>query len=231
MSRVETAIKIWYHEMMKKILIIGGIIAFFVIGFYLISRTGVNENIPSQNESSKIQTEQPPMQQKMIIKTNKAYTAILHTSQGDIGINLDVKTRPVTVNNFVTLAQKNFYNNTIFHRVIKGFMIQGGDPKGDGTGGPDSYVVEAPAANTKYARGVVAMAKKGSDPAGTSGSQFFIMQEDNTLPPDYAVLGTVVSGMDVVDAIANAPVASSGFGEMSKPVTPVSVSSVEVVIK
>lgn len=216
---------------MKKGFIIASIAILFLLGFFLISRSGNNEE--SQISGNNVETQSQPtaMKQKMIIDKSKTYTATLHTSSGDIVIDLDVKTRPVTVNNFVTLAQKDFYKNTIFHRVIKGFMIQGGDPKGDGTGGPDEYVVEAPAANTKYSRGVVAMAKKGNDPAGTSGSQFFIMQDDNALPPDYAVLGTVSSGMDVVDAIADAPVENSGFGEVSKPVTPVTVSSVDITVK
>jgi cyclophilin family peptidyl-prolyl cis-trans isomerase len=163
------------------------------------------------------------------IDKTKSYTAILNTSSGNITVSLNAKTSPITVGNFVSLARKNFYSNTIFHRVIKGFMIQGGDPKGDGTGGPDEYVVEAPASDTKYARGIVAMAKKGLDAPGTSGSQFFIMQEYNAMPPEYAVLGQVESGMDIVDKIANAPVLSSREG--STPVTPVTVKSVTIIEK
>ena len=156
--------------------------------------------------------------------TNKNYTAILKTSEGNIEITLNAKETPITVNNFVSLAKKNFYDNTIFHRVIKGFMIQGGDPTGTGAGGP-GYQFDDEKFSGEYTRGTVAMANAGPN---TNGSQFFIMQEDNQLPHNYVIFGKVVSGMDVVDKIANAPVTYNSSGEMSKPITPVTVNSVEI---
>lgn len=164
----------------------------------------------------------------MEINPDKTYTATLQTSDGDIVISLDAKDTPVTVNNFAYLATKNFYDNTIFHRVIKGFMIQGGDPNGDGTGGPGYQFSDEPFKGA-YTRGTVAMANAGPN---TNGSQFFIMQEDNTqLPRNYVIFGHVIQGMDVVDAIAGAPVEANSHGEISKPVNPVKVVSVKITEK
>src|SRR3989344_2674664 len=159
----------------------------------------------------------------MTIDQNKKYSATLHTSAGDIVINLNAKGTPITVNNFVNLAQDKFYDNTIFHRVIDGFMIQGGDPKGDGTGGPGYRFADEPFTG-EYTRGTVAMANAGPN---TNGSQFFIMHATYPLPKNYVIFGSVVSGLDVVDKIATAPVQSNGM-EMSRPVNPVVVSSVDI---
>ncbi len=160
----------------------------------------------------------------MNIDTNKTYQAVLHTTEGDIVVSLNAQATPITVNNFVTLAEKNFYNNTIFHRVIKGFMIQGGDPKGDGTGDPGYKFADEPFTGD-YTRGTVAMANSGPD---TNGSQFFIMHADAELPKNYVIFGTVTSGLEVVDKIAEAPVEISRSGERSQPVTPVRVTSVTI---
>lgn len=164
----------------------------------------------------------PPV---MAIDTTKEYTATLKTSAGDITVQLNAKATPTTVNSFVFLAREKFYDGTIFHRTIPGFMIQGGDPQGTGMGGPGYNVVETPSKDTKYDRGVIAMAKTGADPAGTSGSQFFIMHKDYPLPPDYIVFGETIEGLDVVDKIANAPTTKQG-GE--SPVTPVVIESVTI---
>lgn len=161
------------------------------------------------------------------IDKTKTYTAILMTSAGTIAIELNAVQTPITVNNFVYLARNNFYNGTPFHRVIRGFMIQGGDPKGDGTGGP-GYQFDDEQFVGSYTRGTVAMANAGPN---TNGSQFFIMHADYPLPPNYVVFGRVVSGMEVVDAIASSPVIRSASGELSKPVNPVVVRSVEIVEK
>lgn len=161
---------------------------------------------------------------KMEIDTNKKYSVILHTEKGDITIELTAKKTPVTVNNFVTLAKKGFYDNTIFHRVIKGFMIQGGDPKGDGTGGP-GYQFDDEPFDGEYTRGTVAMANAGPD---TNGSQFFIMHADNPLPKDYIIFGKVTSGMEVVDTIAESPVQSNFSGEASSPITPIKILTIDV---
>ena len=162
----------------------------------------------------------------MTIDKNKKYVAVLHTSAGDITVDLNAKETPITVNNFVNLAQNNFYNNTIFHRVIKGFMIQGGDPKGDGTGGP-GYRFDDEPVTREYTRGTIAMANSGPN---TNGSQFFIMHATYPLPKNYVIFGAVVNGLDVVDKIATAPVKSNG-SEMSSPVNPVVVSSVDIDVK
>ncbi|QQG44843.1 MAG: peptidylprolyl isomerase [Candidatus Roizmanbacteria bacterium] len=158
---------------------------------------------------------------------SKSYTAVLKTTEGDITIQLNAQETPKTVENFVTLSQKNFYNNTIFHRVIKGFMIQGGDPKGDGTGGPGYRFADEPFEG-EYTRGIVAMANAGPN---TNGSQFFIMHQDNPLPKNYVIFGKVIEGIEVVDKIAEAPVESSSSGEPSKPINPVTVQSVEIIEK
>ncbi|OGY45977.1 MAG: peptidylprolyl isomerase [Candidatus Buchananbacteria bacterium RIFCSPHIGHO2_01_FULL_46_12] len=162
-----------------------------------------------------------------IIDQSKTYIVILRTTAGDITIALNAKATPVTANNFVWLAKKNFYDNTIFHRVIKGFMIQGGDPKGDGTGGPGYQFNDEPFTGD-YERGTVAMANAGPN---TNGSQFFIMHADYPLPPNYVIFGQVAKGLDVVDKIAAAPVVMSSSGEQSKPVNPVKVNSVEIIEK
>ena len=151
-------------------------------------------------------------------------TVILHTGAGDITIELDSKNTPITANNFITLAQKGFYDNTIFHRVISGFMIQGGDPKGDGTGGPGYQFNDEPITGS-YTRGTLAMANAGPN---TNGSQFFIMHADYSLPKNYVIFGRVVEGLEVVDKIAQAPVTVSRGGEESQPLTPVKITSVSI---
>ena len=158
---------------------------------------------------------------EMKIDVEQTYRVTLNTTQGSIVIELDSKNTPITSNNFVYLAEKGFYNNTIFHRVIDGFMIQGGDPRGDGTGGP-GYTFADEDIVGEYQRGTVAMANSG---ANTNGSQFFIMHQDNPLPKNYVIFGQVIEGMEVVDSIATAPVAMSLSGEKSRPIQPVMVKS------
>ncbi len=155
------------------------------------------------------------------------YIATLHTSEGDIEITLNNDQTPKTVENFVTLAKKNFYDNTIFHRAIKGFMIQGGDPEGTGRGGPGYRFDDEPFTGS-YTRGTVAMANAGRN---TNGSQFFIMHADFDLPHNYVIFGHVTKGMETVDKIATAPVEVTERGEKSKPVNPVKVKSVTIVEK
>jgi cyclophilin family peptidyl-prolyl cis-trans isomerase len=161
------------------------------------------------------------------INQNKIYYAVLKTSMGDIKIELNTKKTPITSGNFITLAKKNYYNNTIFHRVIKGFMIQGGDPKGDGTGGPGYKFNDEPFEG-EYTKGAVAMANAGPN---TNGSQFFIMHADYPLPKNYVIFGKVVEGLDVVDKIATSPVTTSPSGESSKPITPTKITTVEIIEK
>ena len=132
----------------------------------------------------------------------KTYRAVLKTSCGDITVQLDQKTSPKTAASFASLVKQGFYDGTVFHRIVPGFVIQGGDPTGQGSGGPGYSVRDKPPADTVYSQGVVAMAKTQVEPPGTSGSQFYIVTaQDAGLPPDYAVLGEVVKGMDVALAI------------------------------
>jgi cyclophilin family peptidyl-prolyl cis-trans isomerase len=167
----------------------------------------------------------PP--EAMMLEPGKNYVAILKTTVGNIEIKLYGDKVPATVNNFVYLAKAEFYNDTVFHRVYKGFMIQGGDPKGDGTGGPNYRFADEPFEG-EYKRGIVAMANAGPD---TNGSQFFIMHNDYPLPPNYVIFGEVINGMDVVDTIAEAPVRESPTGEMSRPIEPVVVQTVDIIIE
>ena len=140
----------------------------------------------------------------MSIDVNSTYTAELETSLGNIVIELFTDTSPITVNNFVNLSNDGYYNDVIFHRVIKGFMIQGGDPSGTGHGDMGKYPgydFEDELDNPmNYEKGIVAMANRGPN---TNGSQFFIMHEDYPLPYQYTIFGKVLSGLDVVDAIGN----------------------------
>lgn len=177
---------------------------------------------PQENDMS--DSKQPPPMQ---IDQNKTYSAVLKTTEGDITIDLDVKRTPVTSNNFVSLARENFYGGTIFHRVMKNFMIQGGDPSGDGSGGP-GYKFADENLEGSYTRGTVAMANSGPN---TNGSQFFIMHADSSLPNNYVIFGHVSEGMDIVDKIAESEVTMSGTGEKSKPVNPVKIESVEIIEK
>lgn len=160
----------------------------------------------------------------MTIDKTKKYSASFKTSVGDITVDLNAAETPITVNNFVSLAKEGFYNNTIFHRVIKGFMIQGGDPKGDGTGGPGYKFNDEPFTG-EYIRGTLAMANSGPN---TNGSQFFIMHQNTSLPKNYVIFGKVTSGLEVVDKIAGAPVKTGPSGEDSTPVTPVKVLSITI---
>ncbi|OGH66471.1 MAG: peptidylprolyl isomerase [Candidatus Magasanikbacteria bacterium RIFCSPHIGHO2_02_FULL_41_13] len=160
------------------------------------------------------------------VKKSITYIATLHTTEGDIEITLNKDQTPNTVENFVKLSKKNFYDNTIFHRVMKGFMIQGGDPEGTGRGGPGYRFDDEPFTG-EYTRGTVAMANAGPD---TNGSQFFIMHQDYPLDHAYVIFGHVSKGMEIVDTIVTAPVEFNGR-ERSKPVNPVKIKSVTIVEK
>lgn len=171
----------------------------------------------------------PPMNKKqyptppaMTLDVSKQYTATLATDKGNIKIRLNAEATPMTANNFVFLAREQFYDGTIFHRTIPGFMIQGGDPQGTGMGGP-GYRFDDETFTGEYKRGIVAMANAGPD---TNGSQFFIMHADYPLPKNYVIFGEVTEGLEVVDAIATAPTLPTG--EKSKPVTPVMVKTVAI---
>lgn len=137
------------------------------------------------------------------LSKSKSYIATVSTTCGDFKIELDAKRAPITAGNFKYLADEKFYDGLNFHRIVSGFVIQGGDPAGSGSGGPGYSVEEAPPSDLTYEPGIVAMAKTGDEPAGTSGSQFFVVTGDGaaSLPPDYALVGKVTEGMDVVEKI------------------------------
>jgi peptidylprolyl isomerase len=149
----------------------------------------------------------------MAIDPSRQYFATIKTNQGDVTVELLPQEAPQTVNNFVFLAREDFYDNVRFHRIIKDFMIQTGDPKGDGTGGPGYRFPDEPI-RRDYDRGIVAMANAGPN---TNGSQFFIMHGARPLPKNYVIFGRVADGLDVVDRIANTPVRPSPQGESSVP--------------
>jgi peptidyl-prolyl cis-trans isomerase B (cyclophilin B) len=157
------------------------------------------------------------------LSASKTYVATVSTNCGDFEITLDSKRAPKTGGSFKYLADKGFFDNTKFHRVEGDFVIQGGDPNGDGTGGPGYQIVEAPPSDLAYTRGVVAMAKTEIEAPGTSGSQFFVVTaEDTPLPPDYALLGKVSKGQETIDKIAAVPVNGS------TPIDPVVIRQIKV---
>jgi len=160
----------------------------------------------------------------MTIDAAKTYTATMHTSKGDIVLELFVKDAPKTVNNFVFLAREGFYDGTKFHRVIKDFMIQGGDPLGTGSGGPGYRFADEPVTKD-YLSGIIAMANAGPN---TNGSQFFIMHKSLNLPKNYTIFGKTTQGTDVVDAIANSPVSRNSMGENASPKEDIVVKSIEI---
>jgi peptidyl-prolyl cis-trans isomerase B (cyclophilin B) len=136
------------------------------------------------------------------LDASKTWTLDVRTSCGVFTITLDLKSAPKASASMVGLARSGFFDNTIFHRIVPGFVIQGGDPTGTGTGGPGYSTVDPPPKGTKYTKGVVAMAKTQSEPAGTAGSQFYVVTgADAGLPPDYAVIGKVTSGLSTVERI------------------------------
>ena len=144
----------------------------------------------------------------------KTYTATIDTSAGAMTLELFASEAPLTVNNFVHLARDGFYEDCQFHRVIKDFMIQGGCPKGDGTGGPGYRFQDEPVTRS-YVKGTLAMANAGPN---TNGSQFFIVHgADVGLPPNYTIFGMLTDGGDVLDTLANSPVSRGRSGEPSTP--------------
>jgi peptidyl-prolyl cis-trans isomerase B (cyclophilin B) len=141
----------------------------------------------------------------------RTYEVELNTSCGAFTIRLDQKSAPEAAASFAALARSGFFDDTIFHRIVPGFVIQGGDPTASGTGGPGYSTRDRVPANAAYVPGVVAMAKAGNEPAGTAGSQFFVVTgPDAGLTPDYALLGKVTDGMDVVQAIGELGDPASG---------------------
>jgi peptidyl-prolyl cis-trans isomerase B (cyclophilin B) len=145
------------------------------------------------------------------VDQGRRYEVTLVTSCGELTFRLAVKTSPKASASFVSLARSGFFDDTIFHRIVPGFVIQGGDPTASGSGGPGSSTVDKPPPGTTYPKGVVAMAKTAQEPAGTAGSQFYMVTGDAVqLPPDYAVRGKVLKGLDVAERIGQLGDPNSG---------------------
>jgi cyclophilin family peptidyl-prolyl cis-trans isomerase len=166
-------------------------------------------------------------------KSSGGTHAVIETDRGAIEIELFATESAKAVENFRLLAEHGYYDGLTFHRIAKGFMIQGGDPAGDGTGGesawggkfPDDINVGSERYRTGYKRGIVAMANAGRN---TNGSQFFIMHQDYRLPPAYVIFGRVTKGMEVVDALADTPTTRGGDGGMTQPLEPVVMRKVTI---
>jgi peptidyl-prolyl cis-trans isomerase B (cyclophilin B) len=185
-------------------------IAAVIVAVILISRSGGDDDESSAKtgaagckeaeapQPKKVSLKAPPQ----TVKKNESLIAVVETSCGTFDIALDAARAPKTVNSFAYLSEEGFYDDLTFHRIAPGFVIQGGDPLGTGTGGPGYTVVEKPPTNLSYTRGVVAMAKSSAEPPGASGSQFFVvLGPDAGLPPEYALVGKVSKGIDVVEQI------------------------------
>jgi peptidyl-prolyl cis-trans isomerase B (cyclophilin B) len=161
------------------------------------------------------------------LAADKTYTVTFATSCGTFAIKVDQKVSPRTAASFVSLARSGFYNDTPFHRIVPGFVIQGGDPTGSGNGGPGYTTRDVPPPGTRYTRGVVAMAKTGAEAPGTAGSQFYVVTgADAKLPPDYALLGKQVSGEATTKRINDIGDPNSG-GE-GTPLQPVVIEKATV---
>jgi cyclophilin family peptidyl-prolyl cis-trans isomerase len=177
---------------------------------------------PSVSEPE-VQFERP----ERVLDRGSRATAVVATSEGSFEIALDAQTSPKTANSFAFLAGEGFYDGTAFHRIVPGFVIQGGDPTGTGTGGPGYAVDEPPPADTEYVRGTVAMAKTAVEPPGRSGSQFFVVvAADAGLAPQYALLGRVAAGLPVVKRIAQ--LGDPASGQTGTPLEEVTISSVQI---
>ena len=208
---------------MKKFLILS-MLLFIFCGEDASEETSVEATIETTEEIEMTYDKTYSAPPAMNINENGNYSAVIETSLGSIEIELFTDIAPITVNNFVNLSKDGYYDNVIFHRVIKGFMIQGGDPSGTGHGEMGKYPgyefqdeLNNP---MQYEKGIVAMANRGPN---TNGSQFFIMHVDYPLPYDYTIFGKVSNGIDVVDAIANVQT-----GDMDKPVDDVVINSVDI---
>ncbi len=164
---------------------------------------------------------------KQTVKAGEKLTATVETNCGSFDIALDTKGSPKTANSFAFLVRQGVYDGTPFHRVIDGFVIQGGDPAADGSGHIGYEVVEKVPAGTEYTKGVVAMAKTAADFDGTSGSQFFVVTAiDAALPPQYAVLGEVSNGFETVERIEALADPTLADEVLAPPTTPVVIESI-----
>ena len=193
-----------------KLIVLGvfALVAVVVVGAILIVRNGGSNDSGKSSAAGCDRVQAPKPKQvsfeapKQTVSKGEKLTAVVETSCGTFDIALDSTRAPKTVNSFVFLSEEGFYDGLAFHRVVPEFVIQGGDPLGNGTGGPGYSVDEKPPSNLAYTKGIVAMAKSGAEPPGRSGSQFFVvLGADAGLPPEYALVGKVSEGFDVVERI------------------------------
>jgi len=197
------------------VLAVFALVAAGIVAAVLISNGGGDDGGSSSSSSSsteansgceEVEAPKPKTvsfkQPEQVLKPGEEATIVVKTSCGTFEIALDTKRAPKTANSFAFLAEEGFYDDLTFHRVAPGFVIQGGDPEGTGTGGPGYTVDEEPPPNLSYTKGIVAMAKSSADPPGRSGSQFYVVTApDAGLPPEYALVGKVSEGYDVVEKI------------------------------
>jgi peptidyl-prolyl cis-trans isomerase B (cyclophilin B) len=184
-------------------------VAVVVVAVVVISRSSGDDSSTSTASANGCELVDAPKPKKIsldapkqTLKKGETVTAVVDTSCGSFDIALDTTRAPKTANSFAYMAEEGLYDDLTFHRIVPGFVIQGGDPLGTGTGGPGYKVEEKPPANLAYTKGVVAMAKSSAEPPGTSGSQFYVVTgADAGLPPEYALVGKVSDGMDVVERI------------------------------
>jgi cyclophilin family peptidyl-prolyl cis-trans isomerase len=213
------------------ILSVFALIAIVIVAAILIGRSGDSSgSTATAGGGACREVEQPAPKHvqlkapKQTVKKGEKLTAVVETSCGTFSIALDSTRAPKTVNSFVYLAEKGFYNDLTFHRIAPGFVIQGGDPLGTGIGGPGYSVTEKPPANLSYTKGTVAMAKSSADPPGRSGSQFYVVTAaDAGLPPEYALLGKVDRGYAVVTRIEKL-----GNPKTEKPKQPVLIERMRI---
>ena len=199
------------------------------IAIAAIDRFIAEQSIDRSRSDWKTRLPRPPQAD---FDASKRYFWDVATNVGDIKIQLMPDVAPMHVSSTIYLARLGFYDGVIFHRVIKDFMIQTGDPIGDGTGGP-GYTFQNEPVTRSYKRGIVAMANAGKNPItgqDTNGSQFFIVHGTGVnLPPQYTIFGQVTQGMETVDQIAATPVRPNALGEVSSPIEPPAIETIEIV--
>jgi cyclophilin family peptidyl-prolyl cis-trans isomerase len=217
-------------------LLVGGALALALAGCGGGSKNATSTTATTTDENGCIPVSRPDSKSpeaskpKQALDPAKTYLVVMHTNCGDFTIKLATKTSPETTASFANLAKTGFFDHTFFHRIVPGFVIQGGDPTGSGNGGPGYSTVDKPPASTRYTHGVVAMAKTGAEAPGTSGSQFFVVTADDAqLPPDYAVLGTVTKGLDAVDRIGE--LGDPGSGGAGTPTEVVEIQKATLVVQ
>ena len=194
----------------SRLIFLGATIVAVVVGI-VIATSGDDDSTSSSTTAAAsrdcVKVDAPPPKDdefkhpEQVLGRGEPAVATVQTNCGSFSIDLDTENSPKTANSFAFLAEQGFYDGTIFHRIAPGFVIQGGDPTGTGTGGPGYTTRDAPPEGASYPKYTVAMAKGGAEPPGTAGSQFFVMTGDSGLPPDYAIVGKVSDGKKVIDAI------------------------------